>query len=119
MGARPSLPGSHFALLIPSATTVPPNPWPCPRQPPAEPVTDDPRRLHDRRNLLLFRVNGATTLVILPLPLHVFRIGSGMHDRYPARAPFCVTLALAMGLLASFTQPATSTDLLSFEGLGT
>jgi hypothetical protein len=36
-------------------------------------MIDDPlRQLHDRRNLLLFRVNGATTLVILPLPLHVF-----------------------------------------------
>ena len=42
-----------------------------------------------------------------------------MHDRYPAWARFCVTLALAIGLLTSFTQPATSTDLLSFEGIGT
>jgi hypothetical protein len=42
-----------------------------------------------------------------------------MHDRYPAWARFCVTFALAIGLLTSVTQPATSTDLLSFEGIGT
>jgi hypothetical protein len=42
-----------------------------------------------------------------------------MHDRYPAWARFCVIFALAIGLLTSVTQPATSTDLLSFEGIGT
>jgi long-chain fatty acid transport protein len=42
-----------------------------------------------------------------------------MNDRYPAWRLFCVALALAIGLLAGFAQPATSTDLLSFEGIGT
>jgi long-chain fatty acid transport protein len=42
-----------------------------------------------------------------------------MHDRYPAWTRVFVVFALTIGLLACFTQPATSTDLLSFEGIGT
>jgi long-chain fatty acid transport protein len=49
----------------------------------------------------------------------MFRIGGGMHDRYPARTRFCVVFALTVGLFACLAQPATSTDLLSFEGIGT
>ena len=66
MGACPS-------LLIPSAATLPSDRWPVTAATSGRTgKRRSPRRLHDRRNLLLFRVNGATTSVILRLPLHVF-----------------------------------------------
>ena len=42
-----------------------------------------------------------------------------MHDRCPAWTRFRVAFALTIGSLPCFTQPASSTDLLSFEGIGT
>jgi hypothetical protein len=42
-----------------------------------------------------------------------------MHNRYSAGARCWVVLATALVLLVCFVRPAGTTDLLSFEGIGT